>query len=218
MVPKVVLVTTGAPWPIRNGGQLRVAALVNELARNAEVIVAYAETARSKPLEKPRRGVEVRPLQGREAWSVHTARFVPGPWLGRRLLYPVRRPLVDLIRAGTPDCIYWTHSYLAAYSPSELKDIPAAVEFPNLERARWRSTAATVSGLRRMAHSWEYLKADRWERRVAHRASLCVALTTADATELYRDADSVILAPNAVEQRRCRLSTQTAVILAVGSW
>src|SRR5205823_916826 len=145
-------------------------------------------------------------------------RIGAGPWLGRHVLLAARRDLVDVFRCEAPDLIYWTHSYLAAFAPPELLSVPSVVEFPNIERLRWRSTASVRKGPLRLAHTYEYAKADRWEPRVARQAALAVALTPEDAAVLRRDGANTVVAPNGVEARGSDISGSGSTVLAVGSW
>jgi len=69
-----------------------------------------------------------------------------------------------------------------------------------------------------VAREVEARKAERWEPRVARRASLCVALNQRDAAVLRQWSARVLLVPNGVDQVAYERSPRDGYVLALASY
>jgi glycosyltransferase involved in cell wall biosynthesis len=130
----------------------------------------------------------------------------------------VRPALLELYREFRPDAVYWSHSYLAAWSPPELGERSSVVEFANIERHRLRTLVTTAQGRQRAARRLEAAKASRWEPRVAREASLCVALSPADEQTLRDWGGVVVSVPNGVDLVPYQPSPADGYALAMASY
>ena len=188
----VLVVATQAIWPPTQGGQIRVAGLVEALAHHVQVTVAYpkepvAGVAPVPVLELPqavrdngslRHFLSMRPRLGNAA-------------LGRRGERAVRAAVEQL----RPHTVLFTHSYLAAAMRAEL-GAQVIIDFANLEVQRMRSLAQRGSAVNRLSARFESLKADVWEPRTARRADLCIGLSQVESDQLRAWTPNVVTVPN----------------------
>jgi polysaccharide biosynthesis protein PslH len=210
---RILVVSVESPWPAHHGGRLRVARLAEALNEHFEVLVTFPDhgTALADP------PVTCRPLP----WSPNPAarsRASVRPHLGGYFLLPAMASMRVLCREFRPDAIYWSHSYLAAWSPRELRVTPRVVEFANIEGRRLRMLVPLARGMQRFARAIEAAKATIWEPRVARRASLCVALSEQDQDVLRRWRASSVLIPNGVETMPYVPSPADGYALAIASY
>jgi hypothetical protein len=98
------------------------------------------------------------------------------------------------------DVVLYAHSYLAA-AALEAVDLPAVVDFPNLESVRLASFAQAGSGRNALSARLEAAKARRWEPRVASVARLALPVSRDDADILTLWGADVMVIPNAVSAR-----------------
>jgi glycosyltransferase involved in cell wall biosynthesis len=126
--------------------------------------------------------------------------------------------LLALCGEFRPETIYWSHSYLAAWSPRELRGTPHVVEFANIEGMRLRTLARSARGRQRAARAVEAAKAAAWEPRVARRASFCVALSEPDRDVLHGWGATAVLAPNGVDTLPYLPSPADGYALALASY
>jgi glycosyltransferase involved in cell wall biosynthesis len=193
-VSRVLVVTVEPPWPAQHGGRLRTARVAQAMARNLDVLVTFPDHGSREPSPD----VACRPLP----WAPVSALRTRGslrPHLGGHYVLPIQPALVDLCREFRPDVLYWSHSYLAAWTPHELRRIDPVVEFANIEQQRLRTLVGSARGGQRAARLLEATKARAWEPQVSRAAALCVALSAADAHTLHGWGAEVVLAPNGVE-------------------
>lgn len=195
---RVLVVTVEPPWPAHHGGRLRVARVAEALSRDLEVAVAYPDHGTAGPAGLAQTPVACRPLSWAPASPLRSRASIR-PHLGGHYLLPVMRSLLALSRELRPDALYWSHSYLAAWAPRELRAIPSVVEFANIEGRRLRTLVTSASGMRRAARAVEATKAAVWEPRVARAASVCVALSQQDLQVLRGWGATAVLAPNGVD-------------------
>ncbi len=124
--------------------------------------------------------------------DVHVARDgVPGwrqplsldPRLGRSVL---RRRRFDA------DVVLAAHSYLGAMIEARR----LVVDFANVEADRYALLARSASPVWKTVHTWERLKARRWEPAVARRAWLNVAVSSTDAATIAAWGGDVVTVPS----------------------
>jgi glycosyltransferase involved in cell wall biosynthesis len=210
---KVLIVTVEPPWPPIHGGRLRTARVAEAMRRYVDVEVAYPDEG----LATEPGPVPCLPLSWRAPSRLRT-RATLLPHLGAYYVLPMLRSLVAVVRDRRPDVIYWSHSYLAAWAPSELRATPSVVEFANVEAQRLRTLAASARGLRRAARGAEAMKASHWEPRVARSADVCVALSEPDQSLLATWGATVVLAPNGVDVVPYQSSPADGYVLAMASY
>jgi polysaccharide biosynthesis protein PslH len=216
---RILVVSVESPWPANHGGRLRVARVAEALQEHFEVLVTFPDhgTALADP------PVTCRPLP----WSARSAAWTRArvrPHLGGYFLLPAMASLSALCRELRPDAIYWSHSYLAAWSPRKRRRSPRVgepaniVEFANIESRRLRTLVPLARGVHRVARAVEAAKATMWEPRVARRASFCVALSEQDQDLLRRWRASSVLVPNGVETVPYVPSPADGYALAIASY
>lgn len=188
-----VVIVAGEPlWPPTHGGRVRTAAIAEELARHMQVDVLTP-------------GLEDHPETGALRCMAYPAAS-PVPWAARLastrprlgldvLRSEASRSVVALVAEREPTAVLYAHSYLAAAVDDDA-GARRIVDFPNLERRRMATFARARAGKHRLSAALEAAKAERWERRVAEDASVCLAVTPDDARALEHDGGRVILVPN----------------------
>jgi glycosyltransferase involved in cell wall biosynthesis len=195
----VAIITTGCLWPVSDGGKVRTAAIAEQLASQAGVVVLQPTTEVSAA--PPPTGIEL---------EYYAASRSPGSWghfvsreprLGRAFLDPdARASLRGVLEALGPRVVVSAHSYIAAVIESCLDDEAIhIVDFPNVESRRWRSIARGAAGKSNWAARLEAAKASRWEGRVASSASLVLATTEHDQVYLSRKGGNTCLVRNTAE-------------------
>jgi glycosyltransferase involved in cell wall biosynthesis len=207
------MVSVEPPWPAEHGGRLRVARVAEALSRHLDVLVTFPDHGGREPAPD----VPCRPLPWAPATALRT-RGSTRPHLGGHYLLPVLPALLELYREFRPDAIYWSHSYLAAWSPPELGKDSSVVEFANIESRRLRTLVGTARGKQRAVRRLEAAKAAWWEPRVAREASLCVALSPADEETLRGWGATVVSAPNGVDLVPYQPSPADGYALAMASY
>jgi glycosyltransferase involved in cell wall biosynthesis len=210
---RVLVVSVEPPWPAHHGGRLRTARVVEAMSRDLDVLVAYPDHGAAS-VDPP---VAIRPL----AWSPVSAarsRISTRPHLGGHFLHSVSRDLLGVCREFRPAAVYWSHSYLAAWAPPELRAIPQIIEFANIESRRLRTLARNAKPWQRPARAAEAAKARLWEPRIARSASLCVALSESDDAVLRRWTPNVVLVPNGVDLVPYEVSPAQGYVLAIASY
>jgi polysaccharide biosynthesis protein PslH len=210
---RVLFITVEPPWPANHGGRIRAARVAEVLAGRHDVLVAFPDHGERDDAAP----VPTLALPFTARFSLRT-RLAVRPHLGGHYLASVRAALADAGRRFNADLVYWSHSYLAPWAPAELGSVPNVVEFANIESARLRSLTASARGPRRVAREVEARKAERWEPRVARRASLCVALNERDAAVLRQWSARVLLVPNGVDQVAYERSPRDGYVLALASY
>lgn len=173
--PRIAIVTAERAWPIRTGGQARVAGMTNALAHRWPVTVIGPVASGPRHI-----GVDFVEAPFKRRLRDY---FSAKPRLGLAAFGSKRRLVDSALRRGKYDVVLFTHSYLAATVkwPTNAFTI---VDFPNIEITRNLSTAATRSGIRRISSTLESVKARRWERRAAARADLVTTVDHVDASEI----------------------------------
>lgn len=210
---RVLVVSVEPPWPAHHGGRLRIARVAEGLGRSFDVLVAFPDHG-PRDADAP---VACRPLPWTPVPSAQS-RLSRRPHLGGHYLRAASEPLVRVSREFRPDAIYWSHSYLAAWSPPQLRALPSVVEFANIESRRMHTLVRSARGLRRAARAAETIKAKIWEPRVAREATLCVALSEPDASILSAWGGRVVLAPNGVDLVPYEPSPPDGYALALASY
>jgi polysaccharide biosynthesis protein PslH len=212
-VTRILLISVEPPWPANHGGRIRTARIAETLGRHLDVTVAFP----SDGLDVPDTKVRTAPLPWKPVSQMRT-RISARPHLGGHHVLPIRDSLRAIEDEFRPHLVYWSHSYLAAWAGTMLRDVPQIVEFANIEGHRQRNLAESATGLRRLLRQVEAVKGTVWEPRVARKASLCVALTQQDM-DLLRGWDSnVCLVPNGVELHPYLPSPESGYVLALASY
>ncbi|WP_350309753.1 glycosyltransferase family 4 protein [Arthrobacter sp. efr-133-R2A-63] len=118
-----------------------------------------------------------------------------------------------------PDFIYWSHSYLAAVGSRKLETSAyQIVEFANIERDRFLSISKRGTLKHRASAFVEFLKACRWERRIARGMDLCVAISSTDEKVLNSFGGKSVLVENALPGSPWQLSPDDAVVMSIANW
>ncbi|MFW2512327.1 glycosyltransferase [Demequina sp. SO4-13] len=203
-------------WPARQGGQVRMAGLIEALSGQFHTVVALprGQVMTGAP-------VAVRSLGDPNSRRAMARGFLsPLPRIGHATLGAQGR---DQIRSITeefkPRAILYTHSYLAAMAGPT--DVPVIVDFQNLETQRLSTFARRGRLHNRASAHFEYFKARRWEPETARRASLCLALSDADNAELKGWGAEVITVPNGTARASALVRSPRrgpAVYLASGDY
>lgn len=216
---RVLMVSVEPPWPAHHGGRLRVARVAEALSRDFDIVVTYPDpgTDAAQPSDRAQTPVTCRPLPWAPVSPLRSRASIL-PHIGGHYLLPARRSLRALSLELRPDVVYWSHSYLAAWAPRELRAIPSVVEFANIESNRLRTLVRSAGGARRAARALEATKAAVWEPRVARAASVCVALSEPDQQVLRGWGASAVLAPNGVDLVPYQPSPADGYALAMASY
>ena len=193
--PEVIAVVGSIPWPPRDGGTLRTARLLEQLATVAGVtVLGHRDTNYQSSAPAGMDIVEVSPPESRG--------FSPRyPHSGIRTCgLQARRTLRTLVTTRDPDWVWFAHTYLAALFP-DLLGTHALVDAPNLEAARQRSLAAdpTQRWRLRLFRHVEAAKARRWEPTVVRRAAYVFPVTQEDARVVAAWQGRPIVVPNAAD-------------------
>jgi glycosyltransferase involved in cell wall biosynthesis len=182
-------------WPARQGGQVRMAGLIEALSEQLQTVVALprAQVMAGAP-------IDVRSLgQSTSPWPVVRGFMSTLPRIGHAMVGDQGR---DQIRRLTeeldPRAILYTHSYLAAMAGQT--HVPVIVDFPNLETRRLATFARRGSLRNRASAGFEAVKAQRWEPATARRARLCLALSEVDCRVLRAWGAHAITVPNGVQR------------------
>ncbi len=210
---RVLVVSVEPPWPAQHGGRIRTARVAEALNSHVEVLVAFPDHGK-RQLDGP---VATVPLPWSPPSVVRT-RASGRPHLGGHYMVPVTDSLAALCNEFPPDAVYWSHSYLAAWAPPSVRQVPQIVEFANIESRRLQTLVRSAHGLQRIARRAEATKAAFWEPRVAARAALCVALSPADLDVLRGWTRDVVLAPNGVDIWPYAPSPPDGYVLALASY
>ena len=192
----VLVVASEDIWPPRQGGQVRVAGIVGALSQNFRVAVAVPNASAD---ERP---VPVYSLAVATKRSSSMRGFVSSrPRIGRVGLGAFAHArLHDAVTDLQPRAVLFTHSYLAAMSPS--LGVPIVVDFANIERERLKSFRSRGRLRNRLSATLEAAKASRWEPRVALDADFCLALTQRDRATLEDWGATATYVPNGVVTSR----------------
>lgn len=220
---RLLFVSDVHPWPTSGGGRLRVAALVEELAKDFDVDLFTM--AGTPPLDDPpaepalrRWTMGPRPtiatgVGPRARWLVSRQPFEvvqrdPGPT--REAFAAWAEPRYDAIWFERPDVMAWLQ---------DLVEGPTIVDYPNLEAEKVRqssdvrSGAGSPAGRARQAFGAARMRMDvrrweRFERDAAARADAVVVCSEADRQRLGRPDTFVV--PNGYRSPSPPLGRPTA--------
>lgn len=216
--PRVLMIANEHPWPANHGGRKRMARIAEALAVHVDLIVASA-APKEEPVGRPE-DLDWVELPVVSVPRIQQVTRLREPFVARRLIAGSHGTLRDLATRRQPDVIYWSHSYLPAVRPAPFVglNVRHVVEFPNIERRRFQSMAATGSAPQRASLRFEALKARRWEARVARSADAVVAINPGEAEELQRMSRRVITALNGFDSAPYVPSPHEPTVMVVGSW
>lgn len=215
MKAKILFITVEPLWPSTHGGRIRTARMAETLAASGFCVqVAFPDRPGAVQSDAPDIACESVPWRPPSpAMRLHWL-----PWLGL-FTFPEMRQVQTLIDDFRPDFIYWSHSYLAAIGLRKIKSRAMnIVEFANIERDRFRSIAKTGPLRNRSSAVVEHFKARFWERNVARRADLCVAIASADSATLSKFGAETMVIANAFHFFGYTPSPQNAAVLSVANW
>ena len=204
-----ILVVFGEPLsPADHGGRIRAISLARALARRFEVCVLAPGPAPA--------GLEHEVLPGGPRPAPRRAMASLDPAVGRAMLPPQRRDAVaDAARRRRPDIVLFAQSWLAAMAPPLAVDV--IVDFQDVEVHRLASLSRRGRARTRLAWTWEYAKALRWEPRVARRAALAVAVSSRDAARLAAWGADVVCVPHGADRLAPVSSPATGPVTCVAS-
>lgn len=178
-------------WPPRQGGQVRMAGLIEALSEQLHTVVALprGQTMKGAPVDQ-------RSLGEPDSRRGVTRGFLSHlPRMGHAMLGEQGPDQIRcLVEELAPRAILYTHSYLAAMAGPA--SVPVIVDFQNLEAQRLSTFARRGRLHNRASAYFESLKARRWEPATARRASLCLALSDADCRVLKSWGAEVMTVPN----------------------
>jgi hypothetical protein len=197
-VTDVLFVAAEPTWPAVTGGRVRVAGIVGALSR--ELKVTLVEPDRNEDGDAttggPPPGVQRIAIPGAQKPGAlrHFADWRPR--LGLDVLDGVgRRRLRGIVEEVAPRVVLYGQSYVAAAAPSFA--LPWITDFQNVESHRLRSIAAAAGGIHRASALWERAKAEGWERRVARKSTLALAVSADEAAVISGWGGDVVVVPNA---------------------
>jgi hypothetical protein len=187
-----MVVTVEPPWPPYHGGRIRVARMVEELAKRLAVcVVAPVDGA-------PTVDVSVEELPATAPVRLHARLATPAPRLGRLLFGPARQAVLDrALTRDRPAVVLFATSYLAA--AARVSDVSVAVDFHDLEVRRLAGLARVGSARSRAVNGLEAAKARWWEPRVARRAALATAAADEDVRILARWGANALRVPHGAD-------------------
>jgi hypothetical protein len=199
----IVFLTNESPWPVRNGGRLRMAGLVTALQTELDVVVAVARADNGADVAE---GLHPLPVCGR---SRLVALLGPGPRLGRGLLDAAGvGALAELCRDA--EALVVSHSYLLPVLGR--LDLPVVLDLQNLEVERQSSNGGWLGNV-------EALKARRWEPRAVRVADAVLCVDERDAARAQRwGARRVEIVPNVAPAPVSPPSPAEGPVLAVADW
>ena len=195
---RVLLITTKCPWPAVDGGRLLVAQTLRALdpqavevtlagpwpaEKNTEVQLREAFPVVSQVISAPAPHSTATAFARRvqtalqTAASLITARTPPATAL-KHLHSSLRTRLVELLATSTFDVIHLEQPH--AYGPLPATNIPILLRAQNVEADLWRRYAAALPWTHRWLVTREAQAVARWERRVARRAHLVLAISEED--------------------------------------
>ncbi|MCW2585485.1 MAG: glycosyl transferase group 1 [Frankiales bacterium] len=199
----IVVLCNESPWPVRNGGRVRLDGLIAALREQHEVRVVVAVGAGSDAVSSDAIAL---PVAGRSRLGAVAG---AGPFLGRRLLDRDSGAVLQTLCEGAAALVV-SHSYLAPELPPLA--VPVVLDLQNLEVHR---QAASGTALGRL----EALKARRWEPRAVAEAWACVCVDEADASVVRGwGASDVVVVPNAAQVPTGPPSPRDGPVLAVADW
>lgn len=206
----VLVVAGDDPWPPRQGGQVRIAGLVEGLAAHFDVTVVVPRRVGTTP-PVPVYSLDV---QTQPRWLQFVSRK---PRLGLGLLgADGDEEVARLARQLGARSMLFTHSYLAAVAGQV--EVPFAIDFANVESARFASLATIGPLKNRVSARFESVKAKRWEPRVARSAGLCMTPSGEDAQTIRRWGANAVTVPNGVRLPKTRVhSPAGGYVLFLGS-
>jgi glycosyltransferase involved in cell wall biosynthesis len=188
----LLVVAVEPPWPARQGGQVRVAGIVESLSSSLEVVVIAAGES-NVPTPVPVLSVARAQKQGGVRHFFSSLPRIGSSVLGEGGIEKIRHTIHTL----DPRAVLFTHSYLAACVG--MIDRPTVIDFANIEVDRLTSVARAGKLKNRLSALWEAAKARRWEPKVALNAGLCIALSTGDLAKLKSWGARAELVLNGVE-------------------
>lgn len=186
-----------------------MAGLIDAMSQAFEVVVLSRGDLSAAPPT-----VQTHSLTARRKGSV-AASISIGPRIPRRL-FGSPAEARDVVHQIRPAAVWFSHSYMAAWFGLNGRFL-SAVDFQNIEASRFWSIARTS---RRPSAALEAIKARRWERQVASRASIVSAINAADHEHLRRwtAQKKAFLVPNAASTRRQPPSSTNGPITFVASF
>lgn len=203
-------------WPPRQGGQVRMAGLIDALSERLHTVVALP--GEQERADSP---VELRSFEQPPHLRRSLRGFLsPLPRIGHAMVGDQGRDQIQsLIEDLNPRAILYTHSYLAAMAgPTH---VPVIVDFQNLETRRLATFARRGAFHNRASARFEALKAHRWEPALARRAQLCLALNDVDRRVLAGWGAQAISVPNGIQRESAPVRSPRrgpAVYLASGDY
>jgi glycosyltransferase involved in cell wall biosynthesis len=192
----LLIVALEPMWPPRQGGQVRMAGIIEALSEDLSIVVAIPESGGM--LAAP---VPVYSLHRSESPN-HSFRgfFSALPRIGHMLAATRSGDQIrNLVEELQPRAVLFSHQYLATMAGTI--DVPVIIDFQNLETRRLATFARRGTLRNRASATVEALKARRWEPALARRVHLCLALDPVDCRELQRWGARTIIVPNGVSHR-----------------
>ena len=240
---RVLWITTKCPWPAVDGGRLLVTQTLQALdpqevditlagpwpqdpATETQLLQAFPAVSKvvcAAPPTSTTDGFSGR-LQAalQAAASIITARTPPVTAL-KHLHSPLRARLVELLSASTYDVIHLEQPH--AIGPLPATTTPIVLRAQNVEADLWDRYAAALAWPQRLLAHREAASVKRWERRVAQRARLVLAISEEDRSSFeqlgvnperlrWLPAAQPLVLP---ERPLAQLSGQPALVLLGGS-
>lgn len=191
---QILLVSTKAPWPPRDGGRLLVLETLKGLSRLGHEIDLVAPVTRhdaqpAQVVEALRPYCEPRLIPSRlppRLWTFARAQLRGRPYSFTRHLWPeVAKAVQELVRRRPPDIVHVEQPHaMAAAAPAAPLGIPLVLRTQNVESDLWRGLAATVRQPLRRILQRETRRVAAVEGQLFRRADACIALTRRDAARI----------------------------------
>ncbi len=204
---KLFALSTSLPYPLTDGGKIRVFNLLRQLARTHSVRLAALETEPTdrdsiQPLKEA--GIDARliPLGDPNPPSLTPVSAARSLLRGMPLavskyqLKPMRRALAEEL-AKPFDLLLFEMMHTAPYLPSarRLSNAPALLSTQNVDSEVWdRAAERQKSRLRRAAYRWQANVFRRTERRLCPKFDALAAVSERDADALRQHAPNALAA------------------------
>jgi polysaccharide biosynthesis protein PslH len=233
--PNILFLVHRVPFPPNRGDRVRSWQLVKWLAARSELDLATLadETVSDETWTTLRslcRRVAVEPIGGKSRWLKAAASLATGGTATEGLFSsrPLQRTLDDWSRSTQYDAVVMFCSSMAPYLKCRgLADVPAIVDFVDVDSQKWRDYAAKASGLKRLLFTLEGKRLCRLEQRLCRRANTVMVVSEDEANLLRKTApdapvraiengvDLDYFAPNVADQANIESSAEIVFVGAL---
>jgi glycosyltransferase involved in cell wall biosynthesis len=207
----ILAVTYGLPWPLTEGSKQRDYYLLQELAKENEVVLlSFCKDDRGPhdvaELRRFCKEVHIYVPPGRRPWTSAAAHMRAGRPIATLPFYcePFARRIAELCRVNRMDLVQIEHSFLAPYRMAIPPACPAILSLHNIGARQYASMARlSGAGFRGVLKAWAMRK---WEVDWARRFDRCLTVSAQEAEWLRRRAPNlpVTVVENGIDCDRLR--------------